>query len=72
MRDAVAKASRLHRDISVGNILLVRDGDLPWRRGYLIDWDASCPVSESGECLEAGRVVSTTFRSGCHHINDLT
>ncbi len=58
LRDAVARGSRLHRDISLGNILLVRENDQADRTGYLIDWDASCRVSASGECVEAGRVVS--------------
>ncbi|KZP33279.1 hypothetical protein FIBSPDRAFT_1036388 [Athelia psychrophila] len=35
--DAVIKASVTHRDISVGNILIVRKGDETF--GYLIDWE---------------------------------
>ena len=58
MRDSVTNAARLHRDISLGNILLVRNREGEIRTGYLIDWDTSCPVSETGECIEAGRVVS--------------
>ncbi len=57
MQDAVTKAARLHRDISIGNIILVREGERASRTGYLIDWDASCDVDESGEATEAGRAV---------------
>lgn len=58
MRDALAKDSRIHRDLSVANIILFKEPDRPIRRGYLIDWDASCRVDESGEAITAGRVVS--------------
>ncbi|KAH9928049.1 hypothetical protein B0H21DRAFT_762822 [Amylocystis lapponica] len=33
------EAGWLHRDISAGNILLVREGSTGVRRGYLIDWE---------------------------------
>ncbi|KAI9067355.1 hypothetical protein FKP32DRAFT_278309 [Trametes sanguinea] len=42
---------RLHRDIHPGNIVLYRDakdGPEADRRGYLIDWDHSCPMIDSG------------------------
>lgn len=58
MRDALAKDSRLHRDISVANIILVQEADRDVRRGYLIDWDASCRVDDAGDALEEGRAVS--------------
>ena len=57
MQDAVKKAARLHRDISIGNIILVRKSKEESRTGYLIDWDASCDVDDSGEANEAGRAV---------------
>ncbi|PIL22447.1 hypothetical protein GSI_15135 [Ganoderma sinense ZZ0214-1] len=63
VRDAVRVASRLHRDVSIGNIILVREGGQEIRKGYLIDWDACCPVSETGECVEAGRVGTWHFMS---------
>ena len=60
MRDALAKDSRLHRDISVGNIILVQEtGNI--RKGYLVDWDASCRVDDSGLALEEGRAVRMSF-----------
>ncbi len=57
MKDALALDSRLHRDISVGNILLVKEGNRNVRRGYLIDWECSCNVNESGQASQPGRVV---------------
>lgn len=59
MRDALAKDSRLHRDVSVGNIVLVQENG-KIRRGYLVDWDASCRVDDSGHALEEGRAVSVS------------
>ncbi|EEB92357.1 hypothetical protein MPER_09147 [Moniliophthora perniciosa FA553] len=38
-QDAVLKAGVLHRDVSVGNILIVNENDT--RRGILIDWELS-------------------------------
>ena len=58
MRGALSRAGRLHRDISLGNLVLVREPGQVTRRGYLIDWDASCDVDESGEAIETGRAVS--------------
>ena len=64
MRDALAKDSRIHRDLSVGNIILVQEGDSSTRRGYLIDWESSCKVDDAGEAVELGRVVSACRHSG--------
>ncbi|RDX42642.1 hypothetical protein OH76DRAFT_1488523 [Lentinus brumalis] len=61
MSDARYKASRLHRDISLGNIILVAEPDRSVRRGYLIDWDASCGVDESGAALRRGRAGTWEF-----------
>ncbi len=62
MMDARAKDSRLHQDISIGNIILVaepgRDGP---RKGYLIDWDGSCEVDASGASPKPGRIVSVSM-----------
>ena len=62
MRDALAKDSRIHRDLSVGNVILVQEGDPSTRRGYLIDWESSCKVDTAGEAVEVGRVVSACQR----------
>ncbi|KAF5344896.1 hypothetical protein D9758_011599 [Tetrapyrgos nigripes] len=40
-QDAYEKAKILHRDVSVGNILITEDG-----RGLLADWEFSRPLSE--------------------------
>ncbi|KAH9946414.1 uncharacterized protein BXZ73DRAFT_37757 [Epithele typhae] len=48
------KESRLHRDVSVGNIVLVKEADSEIRRGYLIDWEMSCKVNDSSEAIEKG------------------
>ena len=61
MRDASDKASMIHRDISVGNIVLVREVDGAPRKGYLIDWEMSDKVDEHGHALERARTVSMTY-----------
>ena len=66
MRDALTKESRIHRDLSVGNVILVQEGDSLTRRGYLIDWDSSCKVDAAGEAVEVGRAVSA-----CRHCGKL-
>ncbi|KAI9059515.1 hypothetical protein FKP32DRAFT_1634329 [Trametes sanguinea] len=63
MRDALAKDRRIHRDLSVGNIILVKENDRAIRKGYLIDWDASDRVDEGGESLQAGRAGTWAFSS---------
>ena len=63
MKDALKKDSRIHRDISVGNIVLVKEKDSAIRRGYLIDWETSCKVDDDGAATEVGRVVSIS--AGC-------
>lgn len=57
MQDALTKGSRVHRDISVGNIVLVREGDQAVRKGYLIDWEYSCKADEGGVACNEDRVV---------------
>ena len=57
MRDALAKDFRIHRDISVGNIILVQEPDSHVRKGYLIDWESSCRVDDKGEAIDPGRTV---------------
>ncbi|RDX40163.1 hypothetical protein OH76DRAFT_1511962 [Lentinus brumalis] len=56
-------ASRLHRDISVGNIVLVREQGRDIRRGYLVDWDASCKTDDAGEAVDVGRAGTWLFMS---------
>ncbi|TFK89719.1 hypothetical protein K466DRAFT_597544 [Polyporus arcularius HHB13444] len=63
MKDALDKGSRLHRDISIGNIILVREPDRRIRRGYLVDWETSCEVDEAGQSLEPGRAGTWLFMS---------
>lgn len=53
-----AKDSRIHRDISLGNIILVKVPGRSTRQGYLIDWEASCRIDDVGEAMEVGRAVS--------------
>ena len=64
MRDAIAKDNRIHRDLSVGNVILVKENSSNIRRGYLIDWEASCEIDVSGEAKEQGLVVSSYWRVG--------
>ena len=61
MQDALAKDSRIHRDLSAGNIILVKEPDRAVRRGYLIDWESSDLIDSEGEALHAGRAVSQRF-----------
>ncbi|TBU38458.1 hypothetical protein BD309DRAFT_874324 [Dichomitus squalens] len=63
MREASTKASRIHRDISLGNIVLVREPGRTIRRGYLIDWESSYEVDESGQALIPGRSGTWLFMS---------
>jgi RIO-like serine/threonine protein kinase len=53
-KDAYTKAGILHRDISVGNIIIKG-------QGWLIDWDMSKPVFS--EDLETPRRATRTVRS---------
>ncbi|KAI0629905.1 hypothetical protein C8Q77DRAFT_1139149 [Trametes polyzona] len=63
MQDALAKDSRIHRDISFGNIILVREPGEERRKGYLIDWELSAKVDESGRCIYPGRAGTWLFMS---------
>ncbi|OSD02397.1 hypothetical protein PYCCODRAFT_1367390 [Trametes coccinea BRFM310] len=63
MRDALEKDSRIHRDLSVGNIILVKEPDRAVRKGYLIDWEVSDRIDDSGESLHCGRVGTFKFMS---------
>ncbi|KAI0326206.1 hypothetical protein GY45DRAFT_1348458 [Cubamyces sp. BRFM 1775] len=63
MRDALAKDSRIHRDLSVGNVILVKEPGNATRTGYLIDWETSDRVDEQGEALHTGRAGTWAFMS---------
>ncbi|OSD02505.1 hypothetical protein PYCCODRAFT_408431 [Trametes coccinea BRFM310] len=66
MRDTLAKDSRIHRDISTGNIILVReDGSSEGsaRRGYLVDWESSSRVDEQGLSIDRDRTGTWRFMS---------
>ncbi|KAL7281487.1 hypothetical protein ACG7TL_004802 [Trametes sanguinea] len=63
MRDALAKASRSHRDLSAGNIILVKEHDRSVRKGYLIDWEVSDRVDDKGESIHTGRNGTWAFIS---------
>ncbi|CDO75295.1 hypothetical protein BN946_scf184654.g3 [Trametes cinnabarina] len=57
MKDALLKDSRIHRDLSVGNIILVKEPDRAVRKGYLIDWEASDRIDDAGAALHSGRAM---------------
>ncbi|PIL30475.1 hypothetical protein GSI_07174 [Ganoderma sinense ZZ0214-1] len=63
MRQVLAKDSRIHRDISVGNIVLVQEPGKTVRSGYLIDWETSCKVDDAGASTEMGRVGTWQYVS---------
>ncbi|EEB87692.1 hypothetical protein MPER_14878, partial [Moniliophthora perniciosa FA553] len=49
--DAVKECSVLHRDVSVANILIVRDGDKSG--GILIDWELSQVIGVHGNLCQS-------------------
>ncbi|KAI0770219.1 hypothetical protein C8Q74DRAFT_1201564 [Fomes fomentarius] len=61
LRDAHAQASRRHRDVSLANIVVVREPGRSVRRGYLVDWDASCRTDESGKATALGSAVNSKY-----------
>ncbi|KAH9932691.1 uncharacterized protein BXZ73DRAFT_101234 [Epithele typhae] len=63
MRDTLEKDSRIHRDISAGNIVLVKEPDADVRRGYLIDWELSCALNDEGDAKVIGRAGTWRFMS---------
>ncbi|KAI0688873.1 hypothetical protein C8Q76DRAFT_685963 [Earliella scabrosa] len=63
MKDALRLDSRLHRDISIGNIILVKESHGDVRRGYLVDWESSTRTDANGKALEAGRAGTWEFMS---------
>lgn len=65
MRDAFAKDSRIHRDISLGNVILVRDPTRPVRKGVLIDWEVSSEVDADGNSRDLNRTVGCDAPCPC-------
>ncbi|KAH9849505.1 hypothetical protein C2E23DRAFT_362487 [Lenzites betulinus] len=63
MRDALLKDSRIHRDLSLGNIILVKEPGQEIRKGYLIDWEVSDEVDEFGESYHSGRAGTWLYMS---------
>ncbi|KAH9849521.1 hypothetical protein C2E23DRAFT_905795 [Lenzites betulinus] len=63
LRDAFSKASRIHRDVSLGNIILVEVPGQDVRRGYLIDWETSDKADDAGQAVHAGRAGTWLFMS---------
>ncbi|OBZ71336.1 hypothetical protein A0H81_08861 [Grifola frondosa] len=63
MIDTSTKDNRIHRDISLGNIILVKDPGSRVRRGYLVDWEASCKIDAEGKACESGRTGTWQFMS---------
>ncbi|KAH9849514.1 hypothetical protein C2E23DRAFT_839569 [Lenzites betulinus] len=63
MKDALDKASLIHRDISLANIILVKVPGQDIRQGYLIDWETSALVDDEGAALAAGRAGTWYFMS---------
>ncbi|KAH9849496.1 hypothetical protein C2E23DRAFT_888207 [Lenzites betulinus] len=63
MRDALAKAAYIHRDLSIGNIVLFKEPDRDIRRGYLIDWESSDQIDSDGNAEHVGRAGTWDFMS---------
>ncbi|KAI0671018.1 hypothetical protein C8Q78DRAFT_1033465 [Trametes maxima] len=63
MQDALSKDSRIHRDISLGNVVLVKEPGQDIRKGYLIDWEVSDEVDEEGNSCHTGRAGTWPFSS---------
>lgn len=55
---AYEKLGRLHRDISLGNIILCRPEKGERRVGVLIDWEFSVRVGKNGKARDRCRSVS--------------
>ncbi|KAH9846881.1 hypothetical protein C2E23DRAFT_743069 [Lenzites betulinus] len=63
MKDALSKAQRIHRDISIGNIVLVKEPGSDTRKGYLIDWETSSAVDSEGNSINRNRTGTWKFMS---------
>ncbi|KAH9946601.1 hypothetical protein B0H21DRAFT_693419 [Amylocystis lapponica] len=65
MTSAYVNNRRLHRDISIGNIILVRETEGTQRRGILIDWELSSIIEDDGDVnvRHSGRTGTWYFMS---------
>ncbi|KAI0831174.1 hypothetical protein BC628DRAFT_1407723 [Trametes gibbosa] len=61
MRDASSKTSRLHRDISIGNTILVKEPGRDIRQGYLIDWETPSRCGSEGHSIDRSRTGTWKF-----------
>ncbi|KAH8115742.1 hypothetical protein DFH11DRAFT_1854205 [Phellopilus nigrolimitatus] len=68
--DAYIKCHMLHRDVSVNNVILVRDPVTGRRRGILIDWELSTLADDNGQARDYHRSGTWAFMSTeALHIN---
>ena len=58
---AYEKCQRLHRDVSLDNIILYRYKKGERRKGVLIDWEFSVPVNRDGRARDYHRSVSHAY-----------
>ncbi|KAI0948918.1 hypothetical protein AcW1_008660 [Taiwanofungus camphoratus] len=63
MLEARNKNNRLHRDISLGNIIMVKEPSSHIRKGYLIDWELSCYIDRDEEARQYERTGTWQFMS---------
>ena len=55
---AYKRARRLHRDVSIDNIILYRQPGSARRMGLLSDWEFSTVADSSGKATDNLRIVS--------------
>ncbi|KAL6302460.1 hypothetical protein BKA93DRAFT_395403 [Sparassis latifolia] len=61
--DARDKAKVFHRDISIGNVLFVKEPGEDIRHGYLIDWELSSHIGDDGLSESDWTVGTQAFMS---------
>ncbi|KZP30197.1 hypothetical protein FIBSPDRAFT_946293 [Athelia psychrophila] len=64
--DAFTKAGILHGDISVGNILIVRELEGDHTKGVLIDWDLCSLIEDIGQEPRRSARTGTWQFISCH------
>ena len=57
--EALEKCGRLHRDISLDNIILIWNSEIGRRIGILIDWELSTEADDDGVARDYDRSVSS-------------